>query len=167
MVQREANITPYRVVADHARAAAFLIADGVVPGNLGRKYITRLIIRRAFRFGGKLGIHEPFLAKVADVAININADFYPEVKRNRKSTLTSITREEEQFQRTLERATAQLEDLLSELIQSNQKILSGSQAADLYTTYGMPFEITRDIARERGLDVDERGFNASMDEHRV
>jgi alanyl-tRNA synthetase len=164
--QREKNFTPYRVIADHARAAAFLIADNVVPGNLGRNYITRMIIRRAYRFGGKIGLNEPFLAKVAENIIQIYGNFYPELKRNRKSILNSITREEEQFQRTLDRATAHLETLLRDLQQSQQKILSGTLAADLYTTYGMPFEITRDIARENGLDVDEAEFIEAMEEHR-
>jgi len=164
--QREANFTPYRVIADHARAAAFLIADGVVPGNLKRNYVTRMIIRRAYRFGGKIGLNQPFLAQVADVVVNTYGDFYPELKRNRKSILISITREEEQFQRTLDRATTQLEYLLDETIKSGQKLLSGAVAADLYTTYGMPFEITRDIARERGMDVDEDEFKNSLEEHR-
>ena len=164
--EREANFTPYRVIVDHARAATFLIADGVVPGNLGRNYVTRMIIRRAYRFGGKIGLNEPFLAKVADKVIQIYEDFYPELKRNRKSILLSITREEEQFQRTLDRATTLLESLLDELKKSGQKILSGEQAADLYTTYGMPFEITRDIAKESGLDVDEAGFKSAMIEHK-
>jgi alanyl-tRNA synthetase len=164
--EREANFTPYCVIADHARAAAFLIADGVVPGNLGRNYITRMIIRRAYRFGGKIGLHDPFLSNVAEVVINKYGDFYPELKRHRESILVSITREEEQFQRTLERATAQLDNLLDEVRSSNQTVLSGVKAADLYTTYGMPFEITRDIARERGLEVDESGYNESMEKHR-
>ena len=165
--QREIYFTPYRVIADHARASAFLIADGVVPGNTGRNYVTRMIIRRAYRFGGKIGLSEPFLAKVAENMIQKYEDFYPELKRNRKSILNSITHEEEQFQRTLDRATVQLESLLTELIESGNKILSGSLAADLYTTYGMPFEITRDIAKERSLDVDEAGFKASMEEHKT
>ncbi len=164
--QREANFTPYRVIADHARAAAFLIADGVVPGNKARNYVTRMIIRRGYRFGGKLGLHEPFLAKVADKVIQGYGDFYPELARNRRSILTSITREEEQFQRTLDRATIQLEALLDGLAKAGTRILPGSQAADLYTTYGMPFEITRDIARERGLDVDEAGFTSAMQTHK-
>jgi len=164
-VQREAHLTPYRVIADHARAATFLIADGVVPGNLGRNYVTRMIIRRAYRFGGKIGLVEPFLAKVAEIVIQNYGDFYPELIRNRTSILNSITHEEEQFQRTLDRATMQLEALLDELNKSGQKILPGIQAADLYTTYGMPFEITRDIAKEHGLDVDEVGFTSAMKKH--
>jgi alanyl-tRNA synthetase len=163
--QREANFTPYRVIADHARAAAFLIADGVVPGNKERNYITRMIIRRAYRFGGKIGLTRPFLAKVAEKVIQNYGDFYPELKRNQKSILLSITREEEQFQRTLDRATTHLEALLDEMAGAGKRILDGALAADLKTTYGMPFEITRDIAKERGLDVDEPGFKEAMKKH--
>jgi alanyl-tRNA synthetase len=163
--QREANLTPYRVIADHARAAAFLIADGVVPGNQKRNYITRMIIRRAYRFGGKIGLNRPFLSQVAEVVVNSYAEFYPELKRNRKAILTSIKEEEEQFQRTLDRATAQLESLLDGVIDSGNTILPGSEAGNLYTTYGMPIEITRDIARERGLEVDKPGYDQFMDEH--
>lgn len=165
--EREANFTPYRVVADHARSAAFLIADGVVPGNLGRNYVTRMIIRRAYRFGGKIGLHEPFLAKVAQKVVETYGEAYPELRRHQKAILSAITREEEQFQRTLERATAQLENMLDELRRCKERLLSGEKVADLYTTYGMPLEITRDIAREQGLDVDEAGFHKAMDEHRV
>ncbi len=163
--QREANLTPYRVIADHARAAAFLIADGVVPGNKERNYITRMIIRRAYRFGGKIGLNQPFLSKVAEVVINSYGDFYPELKRNRKTILTSIKEEEEQFQRTLDRAITQLEYLLEGVNNSGQKLLPGEEAGNLYTTFGMPFEITRDIARERGLDVDKPGYDQFMKEH--
>jgi alanyl-tRNA synthetase len=77
--QREANFTPYRVIADHSRAAAFLIADGVVPGNKERNYVTRMIIRRAYRFGGKIGLNKPFLAKVAEKVIQNYGEFYPEL----------------------------------------------------------------------------------------
>jgi alanyl-tRNA synthetase len=165
--EREANFTPYRVIADHARAASFLIADGVVPGNMGRNYVVRMIIRRAYRFGGKLGLQGPFIAKIADQVIEHYGDFYPELTRNRKAILTSITREEEQFQRTLDRATTHLENLLNDLQSHGQQVLSGEQAADLYTTYGMPVEITRDIAREHGQEVDEIGFTQCIEEHRL
>ncbi len=161
------QFTPYRVIADHARAAAFLVADGVVPGNVGRNYITRMIIRRAYRFGGKIGLYEPFLASVAEAVVEQYGDAYPELTRNRDTILKTISREEEQFQHTLDKATGHLETLLSELTANSQLMVSGEMAADLYTTYGMPFEITRDIAQERGLNVDEVGFNESMDEHRL
>jgi alanyl-tRNA synthetase len=163
--EREANFTSYRVIADHARAAAFLIADGVVPGNMKRNYVTRMIIRRAYRFGSKIGLNEPFLSKIAEKVIENYGDFYPELTRNRKSILISITREEEQFQRTLERATTHLESLLDELIKTGGKVLAGEKVAYLKTTYGLPFEITRDIAKEHGLAVDEAGFINAMNKH--
>ncbi|NJD58399.1 MAG: alanine--tRNA ligase [Anaerolineae bacterium] len=164
--QREEQFTPYRVIADHARAAAFLIADGVVPGNMGRNYVTRMIIRRAYRFGGKIGLNEPFLSKVAEKVIQSYGDFYPELKRNQKAILIDIRLEEERFQRTLDRATTHLEALLDDVEKTNQKTLDGVLAADLYTTYGLPFEITRDITRERGLDVDEASYTLAREEHR-
>ena len=165
--QIDENFTSYRVIADHTRAAAFLLADGVIPGNLGRNYVARMIIRRAYRFGGKIGLIEPFIAKVAEVVIQNYGDAYPELVKHRDAILAAITREEEQFQRTLDRGTVQLQSLLDKLEASGQTTLHGEQAADLYTTYGMPLEITKDIARERGLDVDEAGFRTSMDEHRL
>jgi alanyl-tRNA synthetase len=161
------NFTPYRVIADHARAATFLIGDAVIPGNLGRNYICRMIIRRAYRFGGMLGLQEPFLATVAEAVIDNYGEAYSELKRDRDTILKTITREEEQFQRTLDRATEQLDALLSQLEKDKQVTLSGKLAADLYTTYGMPLEITRDIARERELEVDEAGFNQAMEAHRL
>lgn len=160
-----ANFTPYRVICDHVRSAAFLIADGVVPGNAGRNYVARMIVRRAARFGSKIGLNEPFLAKVAQAVIDEYGDFYPELKKAQPSILDNLTREEVRFARTVEAGTAHLENLLSELRTSNQTVLDGHKAFDLYATYGLPFEISRDIAREQGLDVDEKGFTAAKEEH--
>lgn len=164
--QREADLTPYRVILDHARAAAFLIADGVVPGNVGRNYVTRMIIRRAARFGTKIGLHEPFLARVAERFIETYADFYPELARNRQTILNNLTREEERFQRTVESGLARLDNLLESLPEGD-KVLPGTQAFMLYATNGLPLEITRDICRERGYEVDEPGFRQAMEEHRL
>jgi alanyl-tRNA synthetase len=163
--QMYANFTPYRVVADHVRSAAFLIADGVVPGNAGRNYITRMIIRRAARFGTKIGLHEPFLAKVAEAVIAEYSGFYPELKKSEGAILDNLTREELRFARTIESGTAHLENLLAELRTSGKTTLDGHRAFDLYATYGLPFEISRDIAREQGLDVDEEGFKAAREAH--
>jgi alanyl-tRNA synthetase len=165
--EKMANFTPYRVIADHARAAAFLIADGVVPGNTGRNYICRMIIRRAARFGSKIGLNEPFLGRVASVVVDHYGGAYPELKRHREAILTDITREEERFQRTVEIGLGTLEELLSTMQQSGVKVLDGGKAFDLYATLGLPLEITRDIAREQDLDVDEVGFRVAMEEHRV
>lgn len=163
--ERDQNFTPYRVIADHARAAAFLIADGVVPGNMGRNYVCRMIVRRGYRFGGQLGLQNPFLALIAGVAIDLYQDAYPELAQSRQIILDTITREEEQFQHTLENATLHLEDLLNELKPGD--VLDGESASYLYTTFGMPLEITRDIAKERGLSVDEKGFHQAMEKHRL
>jgi alanyl-tRNA synthetase len=162
-----ANFTPYRVIADHARAAAFLIADGVVPGNVGRNYISRMIIRRAARFGTILGLHEPFLAKAADAIVTAYGDFYPELVKSRETILDNLTREEIRFARTVESGTAYLQGMLDELQKSGGKTLDGKLVFDLYATYGLPLEIARDIAREQGLDVDESGFRVAMDGHRL
>jgi len=160
-----ANFTPYRVICDHVRSAAFLIADGVVPGNAGRNYVARMIIRRAARFGSKINLNEPFLAKVAEAVINYYGDFYPELEKSKTSILEHLTREEIRFARTVEAGTAHLQNLLVELESSKSKILDGRKAFDLYATYGLPFEISRDIAREQGLDVDEKGFNEAKEQH--
>ncbi|MCL4561330.1 MAG: alanine--tRNA ligase [Chloroflexi bacterium] len=165
--QRKTHLTPYRVIADHSRAAAFLIADGVVPGNTGRNYVTRMIVRRAARFGAKIGLDEPFLAKVAEKVIENYGAAYPELERNRFAILESLTREEERFQRTVAAGVGQLEEMLVELKSKKGNTLDGAQAFELYATHGLPFEITRDIAREQGLDVDESGFRLAMEDHRL
>ncbi|MFN2215316.1 MAG: alanine--tRNA ligase [Anaerolineales bacterium] len=161
-----ANFTPYRVIADHARAAAFLIADGVVPGNIGRNYICRMIIRRAARFGTKIGLNEPFLASVAEAFINVYCDFYPELEKNREIILSDLTKEEIRFAKTVESGTAVLDGYLTELKAEKKAILAGDVAFDLYATYGLPLEITKDIARESSTDVEENSFYSAMEVHR-
>jgi alanyl-tRNA synthetase len=165
--QRDNNFTPYRVIADHGRTAAFLIADGVVPGNTGRNYVCRMIIRRAARFGTKIGLNQPFLAKIADVVIQNYGTFYPELVRNRSAILMSITREEERFARTVETGLSELNEMLDALRKNNQTTLDGHKAFDLYATHGLPLELTRDEAQEQGMQVDDLGFLEAMEGHRV
>jgi alanyl-tRNA synthetase len=165
--ERETNFTAYRVIADHGRAAAFLIADGVVPGNTGRNYVSRMIIRRAARFGSLIGLQEPFLSHIAETVIEEYGDFYPELVRNRATILDSIKREETRFQHTVESGIAKLENALAQLNAERERVLPGEEAFDLYATYGLPLEITRDIAREQGLEVDVQGFGEAMEEHRI
>lgn len=165
--ERDENITPYRVIADHARAAAFLIADGVVPGNTGRNYVCRMIIRRASRFGSKIGLDQPFLAEVADVVIENYGKAYPELVRNREAILDALTREEKRFKRTVEQGLAHLEEMLQTVKSSGGKVLDGEKAFDLYATHGLPLELVRDIALEEGLEVDQAGFAKAMEEHRL
>ncbi len=165
--EMDADFTPYRVIADHTRAAAFLIADGVVPGNIGRNYVCRMIIRRAARFASKLGLNEPFMAQVANVVIDQYGAAYPELEKNRKTILDNLTREEKRFQRTVEGGVNHLEELLDEMRKNGKTVLDGSKAFDLYATHGLPLEITRDIAREINLEVDESGFKKAMGEHKL
>ncbi|HZW03180.1 MAG TPA: alanine--tRNA ligase, partial [Anaerolineaceae bacterium] len=165
--EREANLTPYRVIADHSRAATFLIADGVVPGNTGRSYVCRMIIRRAARFGSKIGLNEPFMAKVAAKVIDLYGGAYPELARNRATILENLTREEERFQRTLATGMSYLQELLDVVRTRGEKVLSGQEAFDLYATHGLPLELTRDVAREQGLEVNDKEFLRAMEEHRV
>ncbi|MBE0671487.1 MAG: alanine--tRNA ligase [Anaerolineales bacterium] len=167
-----ADFTPYRVICDHVRSAAFLIADGVVPGNAGRNYVTRMIIRRAARFGTKIGLNEPFLAKVAESVVDYYGDFYPELEKNKATILDNLTREEVRFARTVEAGTAHLQNHLDGLRSErspegaqSKSVLDGHIAFDLYATYGLPFEISRDIAREQGLDIDEAGFTHAKEVH--
>jgi alanyl-tRNA synthetase len=161
------NFTPYRVIADHARAATFLIGDGVVPGNTGRNYVCRMIIRRAVRFAAKLGIKEPFLARISYSVIENYGEAYPELLQNRKTILENLTREEERFAKTLESGLSYLDEIFVDLTKQNNRVVSGQTAFDLYATHGLPFEITRDIARENGFEVDETGFKQAMDQHRL
>ncbi|MRR32209.1 alanine--tRNA ligase, partial [bacterium] len=165
--ERDANITPYRVIADHTRAGAFLIGDGVVPGNTGRNYVCRMIIRRAARFGSKIGLHEPFLARVAETLINNYGEAYPELLRNRKAILDGLTREEERFKKTLNTGLSFLDDIMADMRSAGKNTLEGNLAFDLYATHGLPLEITRDILRENGLEVDEPGFRKAMEDHRI
>ena len=161
------NPTPYRVIADHARAATFLIADGVVPGNIGRNYVCRMVIRRASRFGGKIGLDEPFLAEIAKIVIEHYGSSYPELVRNQTAITQTITDEERRFQRTLDTGISRLVSLMEETRASGSETLTGESAFDLYATYGLPFEITRDIAGENGMQVEEAGFHQAMETHRL
>jgi len=239
--ERDANIVPYRVIADHMRAATFLIADGVRPGATGRDYVCRMVIRRAVRFGTKLGFEEPFLADVADGVIDTMSVAYPELLEKRDTIRRTITHEEVRFRRAMDRALAELdimlddlseqvktylEDLLAPLsgaaplnfpipegqeqLEQFSQILAesgtpgllsrlvdrvgtdlklsdiinamppdsplrdslammgqlpGDQAFRLHAEKGLPLEITRDVARERGFTVDEVGFRAAQMQH--
>jgi alanyl-tRNA synthetase len=164
--QREAEFTAYRVIADHARAAAFLIADGVVPGNIGRNYICRMIIRRAALFGGKLGLKDPFLAKAAEAVIGVYGEAYPELVRHRESIGSALTLEERRFRATVDVGMEYLDEMLAEMRRRGEKTLDGRRAFDLYATYGLPLEITRDVLRDAGMEVDSEVFRRAMDEHR-
>jgi alanyl-tRNA synthetase len=162
----EENIVAYRVIADHGRAVTFLIGDGVLPGNEGRNYVLRMILRRAARFGRKLGFNEPFLAEVATVVVETMGAQFPELESRRQFILTTITQEEERFLRTLDLGLSRLDEVLAELESQGEKVVPGDAAFRLYDTFGLPLEITRDVAGEHGFSVDEVGYQAALDEQR-
>ena len=161
--ERDANIVPYRVIADHIRAAVFLVSDGVLPGAKGRAAIPRIVIRRAARFGREIGFEGPFLADVADSVIDIMGEHYGELVENAVSIKRSITLEEERFHRTMDRGLNELDDMLAQV--GGDRELSGEGAFYLKATLGLPYQVTKDVVEERGYSVDEAGFAAAEAEH--
>jgi alanyl-tRNA synthetase len=162
----EENIVAYRVIADHGRAIAFLVGDGVLPGNEGRNYVLRMILRRAARYGRKLGLTQPFLAQVAQVVIDIMGSYFVELTSRSQFILATITQEEERFLRTLDLGLTRLDEVLAELEAEGRDVVPGDRAFRLYDTFGLPLEITRDVADERGLRVDEVGYQVALEEQR-
>ena len=164
--QREEKYVGYRVIADHGRAATFLIADGVQPGNTGAGYVLRMIIRRAARFGRKIGFHQPFLSEVAQVYIDQMGEAYPELRLRQELILYTLRREEERFNRTLDHGLLQLDQILDDLHRRGETVVPGNVAFNLYATNGLPLELTRDEALEQhGMTVDEAGYNAAREQH--
>ena len=161
--ERDANIVPYRVIADHMRAAVFLIGDGVLPGAKGRDSVCRLVIRRAARFGTKLGFTQPFLATVADSVIEVMGGHYAELVEKAENIKRVITQEEERFRRTMERGVEELDAMLDKLPSGG--VLPGDSAFYLKATLGLPIQVTKDIAEERGYDVDMVGYQVAEDQH--
>ena len=159
----QANIVPYRVIADHVRAAVFLISDGVLPGAKGRDSVCRLVIRRAARFGAKIGFDEPFLGKVADAVIEVMGGHYADLVEKASAIKRTITREEERFRLTMDRGLGELEGELAKLPAGGQ--LSGDVAFYLKATLGLPIQVTKDIVEERGYTVDLSGFESAEQEH--
>ena len=165
--EQASNLTPYRVIADHVRAAAFLIADGVTPGNVGRNYVCRMIIRRAARFARKINLTEPFMAQVARLVVENYQAAYPELRENAELIYETLTAEEKRFAETLDAGFTELRDHVARLKAEGQSQLDGKTAFILYSTLGFPLEITRDILEEDGLTVDEKGFYEAMEAHRL
>ena len=152
-----------RVVADHIRSCSFLISDGVMPSNEGRGYVLRRIIRRAVRHGNKLGAKGVFFYKLVAALATEMGDAYPELNEQRAVIEKVLRVEEEQFSRTLERGMLILNDALSDL---EGKVVPGELVFKLYDTYGFPADLTNDVAREKGLSIDEEGFEQAMAEQR-
>jgi alanyl-tRNA synthetase len=156
-----------RVIADHARATTFLVGDGVLPSNEGRGYVLRRIMRRAIRHGKRLGLERLFLADVCAAVIEEMGAAYPETRENRAFITKVAAQEEESFRRTLDKGLAILDEEIARLGDRGEKVLPGKVAFQLYDTFGFPMDLTRVIAGERGLGVDEAGFDRHMAEQRA
>ncbi len=152
-----------RVIADHIRACSFLIVDGVLPSNEGRGYVLRRIIRRALRHGWMLGVRQPFFSKLVPTLVEQMGDAYPELPAAVATVTRALQAEEERFAETLDAGMKIFEDVAAKATGS---VIPGEDAFRLYDTYGFPLDLTADIARERGMTVDEQGFDVAMDEQR-
>ncbi|HMB00960.1 MAG TPA: alanine--tRNA ligase [Spirochaetota bacterium] len=151
-----------RVIADHIRAITFAVADGVTPSNEGRGYVIRRILRRAYRYGRTLGFKAPFLYKLVKILVNEMGGIYPEIKNQQAYIEKIIFAEEENFNRTLDNGLTILNNITAELLQKNKKIINGGDVFTLYDTYGFPPDLTALIAGEKGLTIDQNGFDKAM-----
>ena len=161
----EATTKAFRIVADHLRTSTFIMGDprGVSPSNVDQGYVLRRLIRRAVRFGMELGMPEGFTAEIGKVVINQYAEIYPELKQNENFVLEQFKLEETRFARTLRQGEREFEKAVSRM--GENKVIDGVVAFNLYATYGFPIEMTRELAKEHGLTVDEAGFEKHFAEH--
>jgi alanyl-tRNA synthetase len=160
------EVFAFRVIADHSRATAFLIGDGVLPSNEGRGYVLRRIMRRSIRYGKKLGFTGPFMHKTIGLVIEQMAQAYPDLVNQRPFIEKAVLAEEEQFFRTLEKGLALLDEETAILTKKKAKQLPGEIAFKLYDTFGFPLDLTRIILDEKGFTIDEPGFERAMDKQR-
>ena len=156
----------FRVIADHARAVSFLIADGVSPTNDGRGYVLRRLLRRASRHGRMIGLQDPFLHRLAETVGGIMGEAYPELQTEQVRIQATILSEEERFAETLDKGLVHLEEALKEMHRQKKKVLSGETAFRLYDTYGFPLDLTEDILRSKKVSVDHAGFEKLMEEQK-
>jgi alanyl-tRNA synthetase len=155
-----------RIIADHIRAATFIMSDGVIPGNVDQAYVLRRLIRRAVREGRKLGIESRFTHLISEEVINHYSEVYPELAKKKLAIIEALNNEEEQFEKTLEKGTREFEKLISRVpAHVTTKIISGKNAFYLYETYGFPLELTEEMAKEKGFAVDKEGFEKSYQKH--
>ena len=161
------NDVSIRVITDHIRSVTFMISDGIMPSNEGRGYVLRRLLRRACRHGRLLGIHKGFLPELAETVIAGSKDGYPELEEKKEFILKVITKEEEQFNKTIDQGLGILSDMIADMEKKGEKTLGGEDAFRLYDTYGFPLDLTKEILEEKGMDVDEDGFRASMEVQRT
>ena len=156
-----------RLITDHIRSATFMISDGIMPTNEGRGYVLRRLIRRAARHGRLLGIDGKFLAELSAVVIEGSKDGYPELEEKKDFIFQVLTKEEEQFNKTIDQGLHILGEMEAAMEQEGRKELSGEDAFKLYDTYGFPVDLTKEILEEKGYTIDEKGFQEAMDEQRT
>lgn len=154
----------FKVIADHIRALSFAIGDGALPGNEGRGYVLRRLLRRAVMHGRRLGITKPFLYKLVETVGHIMESYYPEVLEKRDFIEKIVKREEETFARTIDAGSGHLEELLADLKAAGKDTLDGQDIFKLYDTYGFPVELTEELAEDAGYKIDHEGFKAAMKE---
>ncbi len=159
--------TALRVIADHSRSVAFLIADGVLPSNEGRGYVLRRLIRRALRFGKLIGLSDPFLHRTAGTVVEVMGDAYPELLAGREFMDRVVREEEERFGVTLDKGLAILAEELDRMVAAGEKTITGEFAFKLYDTYGFPLDIVNDVAGRRGIAADEDGYRVCMAEQKA
>lgn len=155
-----------RVITDHIRSVCFMISDGIMPSNEGRGYVLRRLLRRACRHGRLLGVERKFLTELAETVIEGSKDGYPELEEKKDFIFNIISKEEDQFNNTIDQGLGILKDLKAEMVKTGAKTLSGEEAFKLYDTYGFPLDLTKEILEEEGMDVDEAGFKAAMEVQR-
>ena len=155
-----------RIIVDHLRAATFILGDGITPGRVDQPYVLRRLIRRAIREGRKLGITELFAGRIAKVVVELFGEFYPELVSGAETIYDELAREEKQFASALENGTKEFQKLIDRVPPHiTKKVISGKNAFNLYETYGFPLELTVEMAREQGFEVDVEGFQAAYVKH--
>jgi len=157
---------PMRVIADHIRALTFAIADGAVPGNEGRGYVLRRILRRAARYGRKINLHEPFLYLLVDIVVKTMGDVFPEINEKQEYIKKVIKGEEESFNATLDRGIDLFEEIIERFNKKNDRLIPGEDVFKLYDTFGFPVDLTNIMAIEKGFSIDEVKFNELMSEQK-
>ena len=155
-----------RVITDHIRSVTFMISDGIMPSNEGRGYVLRRLLRRACRHGRLLGIEKGFLPELAETVIAGSKDGYPELEEKKEFILKVISKEEEQFNKTIDQGLGILSDMIGKMESEGAKTLGGEDAFRLYDTYGFPLDLTKEILEEKGMDADEEGFRECMEVQR-
>jgi alanyl-tRNA synthetase len=160
------NPPPFRVIADHIRAATFAIADGALPSNVEAGYVVRRLVRRAVRYARELNIQQNFTAELSGEVVDLFCDVYPNLAERREAIAEALEREETRFKETLERGLKQVEKVVERIKTNHETHISGPDAFDLFETFGLPLPLTVELAREQGLTVDEAGFELEYARHR-